>query len=68
MDYAAAPLGAARTRKAAKVVFVDCSRIVPGDLFTGLDLGFIALAGLVLVLAGVGLHRVTRKPSEPPAA
>jgi hypothetical protein len=36
--------------------------------FTGLDLGFIALAGVLLVLAGVGLHRVTRKPSEPPAA
>jgi len=36
--------------------------------FTGLDLGFIALAGVVLVFAGVGLHRLTRKPSEPPAA
>jgi hypothetical protein len=30
--------------------------------FTGLDLGLIALAGVVLVLAGVGLHRATRKP------
>jgi hypothetical protein len=36
--------------------------------FTGLDLGFVALAGVVLVLAGFGLHRVTRKPSEPPTA
>jgi hypothetical protein len=35
--------------------------------FTGLDLGFIALAGVVLVFAGVGLHRLTRKPPEPPA-
>ena len=37
-----------------------------GDLpFTGLDLGFIALAGVLLVASGFGLHRVTRKP--PPA-
>jgi hypothetical protein len=36
--------------------------------FTGLDLGFIALAGVLLVLGGVGLHRVTRKPPEPPTA
>jgi hypothetical protein len=36
--------------------------------FTGLDLGFIALAGVVLVFAGLGLHRLTRKPPEPPAA
>jgi hypothetical protein len=35
--------------------------------FTGLDLGFIALAGVVLVIAGFGLQRVTRKPPEPPA-
>jgi hypothetical protein len=30
--------------------------------FTGLDLGFVALAGVLLVVAGVGLHRVSRKP------
>jgi hypothetical protein len=36
--------------------------------FTGLDLGFIALAGVVLVFAGFGLHRLTRKPPEPPTA
>jgi hypothetical protein len=36
--------------------------------FTGLDLGFIALAGVLLVLAGVGLHRATRKPPESPVA
>ena len=36
--------------------------------FTGLDLGFIGLAGVLLVVAGLGLHRMTRKPPEPPAA
>jgi hypothetical protein len=36
--------------------------------FTGLDLGFIALAGVLLVLGGVSLHRVTRKRHEPPTA
>jgi hypothetical protein len=36
--------------------------------FTGLDLGLVALAGVLLVAAGVGLHRVSRKPSDPPAA
>ena len=36
--------------------------------FTGLDLGIIALAGVLLVFAGFGLHRVTRKPPGPPAA
>ncbi len=36
--------------------------------FTGLDLGVIALAGVLLVFAGFGLHRLTRKPSEPPTS
>jgi hypothetical protein len=36
--------------------------------FTGLDLGVIALAGVLLIVAGLGLHRATRKPSEPPVA
>jgi hypothetical protein len=36
--------------------------------FTGLDLGFIALAGVVLVATGFGLHRASRKPSAPPEA
>jgi hypothetical protein len=43
----------------------DASGTLP---FTGLDLGVIALAGVLLVIAGFGLHRVTRKPPEPPAA
>jgi hypothetical protein len=36
--------------------------------FTGLDLGFIVLAGVVLVGVGLGLHRMARKPPAPPAA
>jgi hypothetical protein len=36
--------------------------------FTGLDLGFAALAGGVLILAGFGLHRATRKSPEPPTS
>jgi hypothetical protein len=35
--------------------------------FTGLDLAVVALGGVLLVIAGFGLHRVTRKPPEPPA-
>jgi ABC-type Fe3+-siderophore transport system permease subunit len=35
--------------------------------FTGLDLGFVALAGVLLVVAGFGLQRATRKPpAQPP--
>ncbi len=34
--------------------------------FTGLDLGFVALAGVLLVVAGFGLQRATRKPPEQP--
>ena len=30
--------------------------------FTGLDLAFIVAAGFVLILTGLSLHRVTRKP------
>jgi hypothetical protein len=36
--------------------------------FTGLDLGVVALAGVLLVFAGFGLHRLTRKQSEPPTS
>ena len=34
--------------------------------FTGLDLGFVALAGVLLIVAGFGLQRATRKSPEPP--
>jgi hypothetical protein len=34
--------------------------------FTGLDLGLVALAGALLIVAGFGLQRATRKSPEPP--
>jgi hypothetical protein len=34
--------------------------------FTGLDLGVVALAGVLLIVAGFGLQRATRKSPEPP--
>jgi hypothetical protein len=47
----------------------DSSSSSGGQLpFTGLDLGFVALAGVLLVVAGFGLQRATRKPSEQPPA
>ena len=46
---------------------VDAATASGGQLpFTGLDLGFVALAGVLLIVAGFGLQRATRKSPQPP--
>ena len=46
---------------------VEAASASGGQLpFTGLDLGFVALAGVLLIVAGFGLQRATRKSPEPP--
>ena len=46
---------------------VDAASASGGQLpFTGLDLGFVALAGVLLIVAGFGLQRATRKSPKPP--
>jgi hypothetical protein len=53
--------------KQVKTAQVDAATASGGQLpFTGLDLGFVALAGVLLIAAGFGLQRATRKSPQPP--